>query len=457
MNVSRSIATVAVVAALGLLIVPAPEGFSPLLMRTAAIVTLTIGLLATVALPEFLTALIFFLLCIVLAVAPPEVVFSGFYSGAIWLVFGGLMIGVAIETTGLGARLARILERSFARSYFTAVMGTVLLMLLLSFLMPSSLGRITIMLPIVMALADRLGFVPGANGRTGLVLAVAMGSLTPTFAVLPASVPNVVLAGAAEAIHSIQLTYSEYLLLHFPVIGLVSTLALPVFICVLFRDRIRPETVKSESRPFSPQEWRLTAVLLLSLSLWVTDSAHGIAPAWVALGAGIICALPVIGVMPSVLVVQKVNFGPILFLAAFVGMGAVITHAGLGEALGRWLIAGLHLSRESTLADFASVIGLGVVLQLVTTLPGQPAIMATFADTLAAETGWPLLTVLMTSVSAWALVMFPYQAPPLVATRAMSGLPVSAFLRLMLPFSAFGWIVMVPLQFVWWRFMGYLP
>ena len=388
--------------------------------------------------------------------APPDVVFSGFYSGAIWLVFGGLMIGVAIETTGLGARVARILERCFARSYFTAVLGTVLLMVLLSFLMPSSLGRITIMLPIVMALADRLGFAPGANGRTGLVLAVAMGSLTPTFAVLPASVPNVVLAGAAEAIHSIQLTYSEYLILHFPVIGLVSTLALPVFICLLFRDRIRPEAGKSESRPFSPEEWRLTVVLLLSLSLWVTDSIHGVAPAWVALGAGV-CALPVIGVMPPVLVVQKVNFGPILFLAAFIGMGAVITHAGLGEALGRWLIAGLHLSRESTLADFASMVGLGVVLQLVTTLPGQPAIMATFAETLATATGWPLLTVLMTSVSAWALVMFPSQAPPLVATRAMSGLPVSAFLRLMLPFAAFGWIVMVPLQFIWWRFMGYLP
>jgi hypothetical protein len=64
---------------------------------------------------------------------------------------------------------------------------------------------------------------------------------------------------------------------------------------------------------------------------------------------------------------------------------------------------------------------------------------------------------LMTSVSAWALVMFPYQAPPLVATRALSGIPVSAFLRLMLPFAAFGWLVMVPLQFFWWQFMGYLP
>ena len=176
-----------------------------------------------------------------------------------------------------------------------------------------------------------------------------------------------------------------------------------------------------------------------------------------ALGAGIICALPVIGVMPAVMVVQKVNFGPILFLAAFVGMGAVITHAGLGEALGKWLITGFHFSRETKFSDFASMIGLGVVLQLVTTLPGQPAIMATFSETLSAATGWPILTVLMTSVSAWALVMFPYQAPPLVATRALTGISVGAFLRLMLPFAAFGWLVMVPLEFFWWQVLGYLP
>lgn len=457
MTIAKWIASAAAAAAAILLVLPAPDGASPVVMRAAAVVILTIGLLATVALPEFLTALIFFFLCIVLAVAPPEIVFSGFHSGAVWLVFGGLIIGTAIETTGLGARVARVLERGFAGSYFRVVSGTVLLMVALSFLMPSSLGRITIMLPIVMALADRMGFEPGTNGRTGLVLAVAMGALTPTFAILPASVPNVVLAGAAEAVHGIQFTYSEYLLLHFPVIGLFSMLALPVFICLLFRDRIRPQAEESERTTLSPQEKRLIAVLILSLALWVSDSVHGIAPAWVALGAGIVCAMPVIGVMPPVTVVQKVNFGPILFLAAFVGMGAVIAHAGLGKAVGSWLIDGLHLSKGSTFGNFASMIGLGVVLQLFTTLPGQPAIMTSFAETLAAGTGWPLLTVLMTSVSAWALVMFPYQAPPLVATRAMSGLPVRAFLRLMLPLAAFGWVVMVPLQYLWWRFMGYLP
>ena len=63
----------------------------------------------------------------------------------------------------------------------------------------------------------------------------------------------------------------------------------------------------------------------------------------------------------------------------------------------------------------------------------------------------------MAQVPSWALTMFPYQAPPLVAAKAISGLSVGRFLRIMLPFALFGWVVMVPLQYLWWRFLGYLP
>jgi di/tricarboxylate transporter len=258
-------------------------------------------------------------------------------------------------------------------------------------------------------------------------------------------------------VHSIHFTYSEYLLLHFPVIGLVGTVALPVFIRVLFPDRIRPQRNDAETLPLSRDEKRLLVVLVAALGLWATDSVHGVSPAWVSLGAGIICVFPVIGVLAPDETIRMVNFSALLFLAGFIGMGAVVTHSGLGKELAGWLINALSLEPGGGLGDFAAIIGLGVVLQLVTTLPGQPAIMAAFADTLAQATALPLKTVLMSAVASWALVMFPYQAPPLVATRAISNLPVSAFIRLMLVFAAFGWAVMVPLQFYWWRFLGYLP
>ena len=43
----------------------------------------------------------------VLAIAPAGVVFSGFASGTLWLVLGGLIIAEAVNETGLGVRFAR--------------------------------------------------------------------------------------------------------------------------------------------------------------------------------------------------------------------------------------------------------------------------------------------------------------------------------------------------------------
>ena len=48
---------------------------------------------------------------------------------------------------------------------------------LLGFVMPSSVGRAVVMVPIGMALADRVGFRPGSNGRIGVAAALAAGTV----------------------------------------------------------------------------------------------------------------------------------------------------------------------------------------------------------------------------------------------------------------------------------------
>ena len=82
-------------------------------MHAAAVMLLTIGLWATAVLPEHLSALIFLCLCMLFAVAPASVVFSGFTSGTLWLVLGGLVLAEAVRATGLGVRLARSLFGRF--------------------------------------------------------------------------------------------------------------------------------------------------------------------------------------------------------------------------------------------------------------------------------------------------------------------------------------------------------
>ncbi len=78
------------------ILVTEPFGFSDELSSSAVLVLLVVGALATGVIPEQITILIFFLLTMLMEVAPPQIVFSGFVSGAFWLVFGGLIIGAAV-------------------------------------------------------------------------------------------------------------------------------------------------------------------------------------------------------------------------------------------------------------------------------------------------------------------------------------------------------------------------
>src|ERR1700761_4942738 len=126
---------------------------------------IAILLWATSALPEYLTALLFFAAVAVFRSAPPEVLFSGFQSEAFWLVLGGFVLGTAIRKVGLADRIARMLAASLSGSWFRMVLGVVLVTYALAFVMPSNMGRITLLMPIVMALADRAGLRAGSRWR----------------------------------------------------------------------------------------------------------------------------------------------------------------------------------------------------------------------------------------------------------------------------------------------------
>src|SRR3546814_2601162 len=154
-----------VAAALMLWFGPLPHGASPVMMRAGALVVLSIGCWATMVGPEHLAALGFFLGAMVLHVGEAPVVFSGFASPAFWLVFGGLVIGAAVDRTGLGQRIARALVGRFRGGYLSTVTGVVTVCLALGFLMPSTMSRVILLLPIVLALAERLGYPDGSRGR----------------------------------------------------------------------------------------------------------------------------------------------------------------------------------------------------------------------------------------------------------------------------------------------------
>ena len=444
-----------VFAAAAIFLLPPPTGASVNVMHAGALLTLVMGLWAIGTLPEYLVALIFFTLAILSGVAKSEVVFSGFASSTLWLVLGGLIVAEAVRATGLGERFARIVMGNKTLSYAQLVAMAVLVSIALSFLMPATVGRILLLVPIMAAVAERHGLAPGSPGHNGVALATILATFQCGTAILPANAPNLVLAGVAETLYGVHLIYAEYLWAQFPVMGLLKGVLIVVMVCRLLPAHTRHATSAADLQPASAAEKRLAVILVVALGFWATDFLHGIRPGWIALAAAVTTLLPRIGAMPAAMFQDRVRFGTFFYIGAILGLGAVMLDSGLSAAIGNVLLGVIRLEHGADAANFGLLSLLATGAGLITTNPSQPALLAPLAGHFAEAAGWPLNAALMTMAVGFSTLILPYQVPPVVVGLQVANLSVKTALRLTVPLALASMITLIPLNYLWWKWIGY--
>lgn len=450
------VAGLVLLAALGVALLP-PPGLSAEGARAAGLCLGVIGLLGTGVLPEFVTALSFFSLAILFAVAPASVVFSGFHSTPFWLVFGGLVIGVGVRRSGLAERLAGLVARRLATGYAGLMAGVVAICVAFAFLMPSTMARMLVLMPIVMALAEGLGFRPGSNGFTALALSVPTATMMPGFAILPATVPGVLFAGMSETLHGVPIGYGTYLWLHFPVLGLLKAVLIWAVLVLMFPDRVSRRIEVAALGPMTRDERRMAGLLALALALWLSDFVHGVSPAWVALAIATVCLLPKLGLVPASAFSQEISLGTLIYVAGIIGVGGVLANSDADDLLAAWAIHALPFEPGANVRTMALIGGLGIVLAMLTTQPGAPLLMTPLADEMAQATALPIETVLMMQVIGYSTAIFPYQTPPVIIGLQLTGIRLGTSIKFSLAIFALTVVLLLPLDILWWKVTGWLP
>lgn len=437
------------------------EGHPDTFSYSAAVILITLVGWSMSLFPPFLTALIFLALTIILNLLEPAVLFAGFGSTAVWLIISGFVIGSAISLSGLGKSLASLIAPHLTGSYFRLIFGLVFSAVLLGFIMPSSIGRAVVLIPIGLALADQVGFGKGSNGRLGVVTALTLACNMPSFAVLPANIPNMVLSGASETLFDIRFGYTEYLFLHFPVLGLLKSLGIIAVTMMVFPAKIdapvnHDVTSKEEEKAQLGVQLRVGVILAITLLLWVTDSIHGVSPAWVGLVTSIILLLPKWGVVPAKSFSSSVDFGTIVFVASALGLGVLVNESGIGASLGQFFGDMLPGESAGSFFNFMALSLIATVTGVVATVQGVPTVLTPLAADLAQATGFSLPAVLMTQVIGFSTILFPYQVAPLILAMQMSKEPVSKLLKISLPLALVTIVFLMPLDYLWWRLLGWL-
>ena len=431
-------------------------GFQPGLWQAAIISVATTILWATGALPEDQTALAFFISASVLGLVGSDVVFSGFTTAALWLVFGGLVIGAAVRRTGLDRVIAAPIIATARGSYWRATASVVMLSLVLSVVVPSNMTRMMLIVPVILALAEGLGLGVG-RGRTGLVTAAVLANYYFGTGLLPANVPNMALAGNLEKTLGIHLHFANYFVTYFPVLSLLKSVLAGILIGVAFQAPVSDNFARVKlSSDASDWRRRLTAiVLIIALLFWVTDFLHAISPAWVALAAAFIFMFPGIDIVPLDNLGQFVSVRPLLYVGGMLGLGSFIAASGLGTAAAQELAAWIGLRSDGTIREAILLSGISATLGLLATHGGMAALMPSLAKDLATASGLSLDVVIGTIIIGYSIFLLPYQVPPSVVGFQMAEIPhrTAAFATLWI--GAVTAAVTVPLQFLWWRLIGF--
>ena len=440
---AAGLAALAALAAAGM--VPAQDA------RILCVVFVCILLWATGAIPGYLVSLLFFLLAVTLTNVPVPEIFSGFASSAFWLVFSGGVIGFALRESGLSDRVGAILARIIGRSYLKSLLAFAAISFALCLVMPSTFGRIAILVPIAAGYCSVAGLERPGRGRDGILLLVIVGSFELAAGVLPANLPNIIMAGVLEHGAGFKVSFSDYLYIFFPAAVLVRGAVLVAVSYLMFPDTVSGEPPQPAIKPLSAHEVRVIVLLSATLTLWLTDSIHHLAPGWVGLGFSLAYLLTSNGREVAAFGNgQKMDL--LWFIAAIMGLTAIVHHVDLSPLTawgqGEW-------ARDPRVA-YAVLVAVSIAICFVATSNAEPALYTPLATSFLAGGGF-LKMGLLAQVMGYSTTFLAYQAPPILFGADLAGIKGAAVARYCLVTAGLGLLFVVPANAAWWWLIGLIP
>ena len=443
-------------AALILALLPPPDD-APKAMVGLAIVAFTVALWATAALPALHSGAIFFALALATSIAPTVPLLSGFWSSAAALVFGGLVIGSAAERTGLGRYVAHALMSGLV-TYPRLIAGILIGSGALSFLVPTTMGRLAITLPILMAAAKDAGYEPASRGYIGIILTAVAGNYLTSYAILPANLMNIIALGALEGVGGPTVQYGPYLLMCLPVLGIIKGLTFWAAICLLLpAPPPRASAAGDGPNLLSPAARRLAVLLAITVLLWVTDFIHHIKPGWIALAAGLICLVPGLGLARPEEAVDFNKLTSVFSLAAVLGVATVLTTSGAGTMIAHALTQLVPASGASPAYGFMLIAAASSLIATFATVVGCIAIVTPTLPAIEAATHLPLTAGIVAELTGLQTLFFPFEAVPVMIGLMIGKVPATSTLKVLIALAITGLVVITPLQIAWLKVLGVMP
>jgi anion transporter len=304
----------------------APTHDLPAARHAVAIAAFMIVLWITEAVSHAVAGCLGLVLFVVLGVAGPRAVLSGFRSETTWFLVAALVIG-AMAQRGLAQRLARAAVAGVGTAYSRLLLAFIVVGFLLTFLVPSGMARVTILASIAFGVVEAFGVGPRSRiGRGLLVIVTCTAALFDKMVIAGAAA--ILARGIIQEVGRVRVLYSQWFVAFLPCAALTILCCWRLILWLYPPEKQAMEgaawkKLLGEARPWSAAEKKCAAYLCLAVGLWLTDFLHHLDPAWIGIGVALLGVLPGVGVI-GLQDLRRLNHGAIVFTAAALSMSRIL-------------------------------------------------------------------------------------------------------------------------------------
>ncbi len=251
-----------------------------------------------------------------------------FSSSVIWLMLGGFFLAKAMSKTKLDEALFRFAIKISGNKSRTLLLGLMITTMLISMLMANT-AITAMMIAAVMPLITQLG--KESKFTKALLLGIPTASTAGGFATIIGSPVNAIAVGALE-LKGLDVSFIDWVLYGLPLAIVLTALSWVYLAFVFLKDNEQVslsflEKIKQESsQEFNRQRKVVVFVIIVTVSLWLTSSLHGITVAGV-------CAVPLVFLTLTRVIegkdVQTLPWDTLILIAGGLSLGLALEQTGL--------------------------------------------------------------------------------------------------------------------------------